>query len=218
MVDLMVATESAPLIGIAAGAVVAALGYVGKLAIETWREWRKAEAQTLAQLVRLQALLRAGRTAFVVQRELAGRLAAQVRKNHANDLPETVGLERLFSQMRATFTPDERELHEVIRAYSEQAIYPLNEALAEWLQGDVRYRIVTRRTSEREIRLAELLNVLDAHLLLWRAKYQRWIPDQPDHALVYLDDEESHGLGFPQGLDVAVEAVLAERRRRRRRH
>ncbi len=217
MVDLMVAAESTPLIGIAAGAVVAALGYVGKLAIETWREWRKSEAQTLAQLFRLQALLQAGRTAFAVQRELAGRLAAQLRKSPAYDVPETVGLERLFSQMRASFRPEERELHEVIRAYTEHVMYPLNEALAEWLQGDVRYRIITRRTSEREIRLAELLNALDAHLLLWRAKYQRWIPDQPDHALVYLDDEERHGLGFPRGLDVAVDAVLAERRQRRRR-
>jgi len=84
--------------------------------------------------------------------------------------------------------------------------------LAEWLRGDVRHRIISQQRDEREIRLAELLNQLDAHLLLWLAKYKRWMPDRPDHALVYLDDEERHGLGFPTGLDQAVEAVLTTRR------
>jgi hypothetical protein len=89
---------------------------------------------------------------------------------------------------------------------------PINEALAEWLQSDVRHRIITRKRTEREIRLAELLNELDTHLLLWLAKYQGWIPDQPDRALVYLADEKCHGIEFPHGLDQAVQAVLEERR------
>jgi hypothetical protein len=209
----VIATDTGPLIGIAAGAVVAALGYVGKLATETWREWRRSEARSLARLFKLQALLRASRTAFIVQRELADRLAAQLTAEHATDLPSAPGLERLFSHLHARFSPAETELHEIIRAYTEHALHPINQALAEWLRDDARHRIIDRRKNQREIELAELLNQLDSHLLLWLAKYERWIPGRPDHALVYLDDEEEHGLGFPTGLDQAVETVLAEHRR-----
>jgi len=207
----MIVTETAPLIGIAAGAVVAALGYVGKLGIESWREWRRAEAQSLAQLFKLQALLRASRTAFEVQRELARRLEAQLKNEHANDLTDARGLEGLFSHSFSRFGTEETELHAVIRAYTEHALRPINEAMAEWLRSDFRHRVISRRKNVREIKLAELLNQLDEHLLLWLAKYQTWIPGQLDHALVYLDDERRHGLRFPDELDRAVEDVLAER-------
>ena len=200
------------LIGIAAGATVAALGYVGKLVIESWKEWRTAQAQSLAQLFKLQALLRASRTAFLVQRELAGRLEAQLKAEHSTDLPSAPGLERLFSTLHSRFSPAETELHGIIRAYTEYALRPINQALAEWLRDDVRHRIIDQRKKAIEIHLAERLNQLDAHLLLWLAKYQRWIPGRADHALVYLDDEETHGLGFPTDLDQAVETVLAEHR------
>ena len=30
----------------------------------------------------------------------------------------------------------------------------------------------------------------------------------PAHALVYLDDEEQHGVGFPRGIEDDVEALL----------
>jgi hypothetical protein len=208
----VIAADTGPLIGVAAGAVVAALGYVGKLVVESWTEWRRAEAQSLAQLFKLQALLRASRTAFLVQRGLAGRLAEQLRAAHAAEIPREPGLERLFSDLYARFAPADAELHEIVRAYTEHALHPINAALAEWLRNDGRHRIIDRRKNEREIKLAELLNQLDSHLLLWLAKYERWIPGRPDHALVYLDDEQTHGLGFPQGLDQAVEAVLAEHR------
>jgi len=49
---------------------------------------------------------------------------------------------------------------------------------------------------------------LQAHLLLWLAKYEIWIPASPEHALVYLADEKEHGVGFPRGLDELVDATL----------
>ena len=33
--------------------------------------------------------------------------------------------------------------------------------------------------------------------MLWHAKYEAWIPNHPEHALVYMADEKHHGLGFP---------------------
>ena len=65
------------------------------------------------------------------------------------------------------------------------------------------------RQDHREVRLAKLLNDLDCHLTLWLAKHDGWLPGRPDHALVYLVDEEKHGLGFPRGPDQAVEEVVS---------
>jgi hypothetical protein len=205
------AVDAGPLIGVVAGAVVAALGYVGKLAVESWREWRQDRAERLARLLQLQALLRAGRTAFQVQRELAGRLEAQLRHKYPNDLPDEPGFERMFTHLYDRFEPEQAELHSVIRAYTEHALYPTNRAIADWLRADVDYR-TSRGTSQPEVRLAKLLNELDCHLTLWLAKHDGWLPDRPDHALVYLVDEERHGLGFPTEIDQAVEDVLSPQR------
>jgi len=53
-------------------------------------------------------------------------------------------------------------------------------------------------------RLAEL----EPHLLMWLAKYAAWIPDSPAHALVYLADEEDHGVPFPKGIERVIEESL----------
>jgi hypothetical protein len=205
-----VAADTAPLIGIAAGAVVAALGFVAKTSIESWRGWRRAEAKSRAQLLKLQALLQAGQTAFLVQRALASRLETRL-KAAQSEIHGSSGLERLFADKYHVFGPEERELHGIIRAYTEHALHPINSSLATWLDDDDRHRVEDRKKSENELRLAKLLNRLDAHLLLWLAKYEGWIPGRPDHALVYLADEEEHGVTFPKGLEEAAAAVLAER-------
>jgi hypothetical protein len=68
--------------------------------------------------------------------------------------------------------------------------------------------------SSRKRELAEELFALEIHLTLWHAKFESWIPGHPEHALVYLDDEKAHGLGFPtprEGSDrVAMLGVDAE--------
>ena len=55
---------------------------------------------------------------------------------------------------------------------------------------------------------------LEIHLLLWRAKFEYWIPNNPEHCVVYMADEKKHGLGFPPKTDDAVETVLQELRKR----
>src|SRR5712691_2980458 len=52
------------------------------------------------------------------------------------------------------------------------------------------------------------LGALEAHLLMWIAKYSAWIPDTPAHALVYLADEEAHGVPFPSGIERTIEQAL----------
>jgi hypothetical protein len=56
--------------------------------------------------------------------------------------------------------------------------------------------------------LAHFLAQLEAHLILWVAKYEAWIPDHPQHALVFLADEERQGVGFPENGTVILAALL----------
>jgi hypothetical protein len=197
----------AALFGVVAGGVVAALGYVGRLLIETWRAGQKAKALRITRLFQLQALLLASRTAFKVQRDLADRLAERIGAQQGAVLPAGSGLERRFAQLHATFDAESIDLHSVIRGYTQHALKPLNSAMLDWLRADTDYRTAPGE-SGAEVTLASRLNQLELHILLWLAKYEVWIPDRLDHALVYLDDEEEHGLRFPPGLDEAVDAVI----------
>lgn len=106
-------------------------------------------------------------------------------------------------------TASERDLHELIRSTTIHGIRPLNEALLAWLGADTTYR--TSHESRRFHRraLAAALGDLEAHLRIWHAKYATWIPDRPEHALVYLADELQHGPGFPPDLEALVARVLS---------
>jgi hypothetical protein len=195
-------------VGIIVPALIAALGYVGKQVVESLRVWRIERDQRRARLHQLGALLQASRAAFLAQRAQVERLAQRLVANH-EDAPEPGGgYERLFSRLYERFDADDRDLHDVIRAYTEHGLRPLNEAMLAWLRQDTDHRTTDGKRG-RKFELAKLLNQLDAHLLLWLAKYEAWIPDRPHHALVYLADEEKHGLGFPHGIEDAVEAVTS---------
>lgn len=43
----------------------------------------------------------------------------------------------------------------------------------------------------------------------WLREDEAWLPGRPAHALVHLDDEKRHGLGFPQSVERDVRAVIA---------
>ena len=207
----LVDVDSGAVVTLLFGGLVAALGYVGKLVVESVRQWRAERARSGARLLQLQALLSASRTAFLAQNDLAVRLAGQLEARFPGEGPARPGFEQLFAYFHERFTADEADLHRVIRGYTEHALRPLNEAQLHWLRDDAEYRVTQGKTGKRA-ELSLLLNRLDAHVMLWLAKYEAWLPDQPNHALVYLDDEDKHGSGFPRGVDEAVDAVLEMRR------
>lgn len=193
--------------GVLIGAVVAALGYVGKEGVQAVRKWRREREERRVRLNRMQALLWASRTAFVVQCAQRDRLAGRLASRFRDDLPEEPGYERLFTHLYKRFDAEEQDLHAVIRGYTEHALRPINQAMRAWLENDIDYR-TTHGKSGVEAEFAEQLNQLDAHLLLWLGKYESWIPDRPDHALVYLADEAEHGLGFPAGIEDTLAQML----------
>ena len=88
---------------------------------------------------------------------------------------------------------------------------PINDAMLDWLENDTLFRTTyIKARDEKKRLLAENLIQLHAHLLLWRCKYDAWIPAYPKHSLVYLADETRHGIGFPLGLDNLIQDVMTD--------
>lgn len=88
---------------------------------------------------------------------------------------------------------EEKQPHSLIRAITVHTFRPLNQSLLEWLRADCFFRAAPpshRHWGRRALFLADL----EAHLVVWFAKYEAWIPNQPEHAVVFLADEEKHGV------------------------
>jgi hypothetical protein len=113
----------------AIGAVVAALGYVARLAIESWRDIREAQSARRARLVELQSLLRAAWVSYAVQNKHAGRLLSMVRENHPHLVDPEEGYERTFSKAHPSFTAEEKELHAIVRSITTFSLRLTNQSL-----------------------------------------------------------------------------------------
>jgi hypothetical protein len=210
-------------------AALAALGYVLKSIIEgfvTWdKEQKRIAEERRTRLIKLHSLLRAGDAVFQTQVQLRNALNADLIATEtrpyilpmgsaAEALLQQAGLqqevdsrgharpqegyEARFAAAYPTLTDEQRELHSLIRAYTVHAMHPLNRAALDWLREDTYYKSLSNQQNALG-EIARLLNHLEAHLVLWFAKYEVWIPNQEHHALVYLGDEKQHGIGFPKG-------------------
>ena len=178
----------------AVGAVIAAAGYVGRLIVETYSARHLRDSQRVASLGQLLALLTASKAVFIAQLKLRNKLDELLR---TRGVASERSYERRFTSAYSSFTQEERELHDLIRSYTEHGLFGLNRAQLDWLQSDTYFRAPQRKVP-LEIR-GELL-ALEAHLLVWLAKYEAWITDHAEHALVFVDDELKHGPGFRPGL------------------
>ncbi len=194
-----------------AGAVLAALGYVGKQFADLVTAHMAARRVRRAQLLRFYSLLRTGRVIFELQNDLTRALSREIAQNHPQaSSPELAGagFEELFAHFYPNFTAAERNLHSIIRGQTTNAMRSINTELSTWLSEDDFYKVFTGsgrgNGTQKRAQLAELLGDLEVHLRLWHAKYETWIIDHPEHALVYMADEERHGPGFPAGLDNLV--------------
>lgn len=193
------------------GALIATFSYVVKQVVEWGRSIHAAHAARIASLQELAALLQTTKSLYLVQNERAQRLLALLKSNHREHLPSDSGFERTFSQVYDHFTPEERQLHGIIRSITTNALRPVNQEISAWLKADKIFKTASARISHRQ-ELARLLRQLEVHLSLWHAKYEYWVPGEPKHALVYLADEEDHGIGFPNPIDQAIQAALDELR------
>jgi len=182
-----------------------------RLAVEAIGASIETRRSRTAALVTLQSLLCAGRAAFQVQVEHRDRLAALLESRDASLTATSRGYERAFVEAFPSMTAQERDLHLLIRSITVNTFKPLNEKVLVWLRSDTYFK-APRRSGLAKV-VSRDLAALEAHLLLWEAKYQAWIPAGPGHALIYLADEERHGIGWPRGIEDHIALLLSRRSR-----
>lgn len=190
------------------GAAVAIFGFVAKQGLSWLGEIRADHRAQRARLIDLWSLLRASGAVFLTQRAQADNLANAIVSRLGPQALHRDGLDATFSAEYSRMTPPERALHDIIRSTTIHAMRPLNEAILSWLTTDTTFRTSHNHRRFGRRALAAALGELETHLRIWCAKYSVWIPDHPDHALVYLADEMQHGPGFPPDLEAQVARVL----------
>jgi hypothetical protein len=191
-------------------AALATLGFVGKQVLEWIVALRAVRRVRRAKLVTLLSLLNGSAAVYRVQAILRNNLLKSLMQRSPDLKSSGPGYESIFSAAFPTLTDEERKLHTMIRGYTVNGLKPLNEAMVQWLQADTEFKLA--RSRKRNLRaLARKLSALEPHLLMWLAKYAAWIPETPSHALVYLGDEEGHGVPFPKHIENTIEVVLGLR-------
>jgi hypothetical protein len=193
------------------GAIGTVLGFFGRSALRWWNRRQRERAARRSRLQRLASLLQESGSIFRVQNALARRLLEMVAARAPSANADKKGFETTFAAAYPQMAAEERELHTIIRGVTETSMLRVNTGMAEWLRTDTVFKVLDGAQSAAGVRLREELLKLEIHLSTWHAKYPVWIPGHPEHALVYMDDEEAHGKGFPPDVEPAVAAMLAER-------
>ncbi|WP_133511526.1 hypothetical protein [Candidatus Thiosymbion oneisti] len=196
-------------IGAVISAAFAALGYILTTLGHILKSILESKRSRRAHLVELFSMLKAGKVAFIIQSKHRDSLLnlINIRDPELAKKAKNLGYDRVFSLAYPDMTPEEKELHVIIRAITEFTLRPLNESMLKWLQEDNYFKAQTWEHGLRA-NLAKNLFELEVHLLLWMAKYKVWIPDSPENTLVFLADEKKQGVGFPEDLQGLVERVL----------
>jgi hypothetical protein len=182
------------------GAVFAAIGYVSKLVIEWVKGLIEEHRRRRSQLIQLQSLLRAGFYTYDTQIGHREKLTDMIEKRTGKELSsDGDGYDQFFADSFQSFVASEKELHDIIRAFTIHAMRPINMSMLRWIHDDSYFKAQSGDTPLGK--LAGALASLEIHLILWLAKYEVWIPEFKAHALVYLVDEKGHGVGFPGGIE-----------------
>lgn len=189
------------------GAVLAALGYVAKLFIELLQSKMDNRRLKRSRLIELQSLLKAAKVAFRIQNKHASKLTGRVETRYPEISQKYTGYAEKISRTFHSFDEEEKQIHSIIRSITINTLFTLNKEILEWLKTDMFFK-ARKSNNQTFSKLASILVVLESHLLLWIAKYEAWIPDHPEHALVYMADENEHGLGFPNEVDDLVDEAV----------
>jgi hypothetical protein len=179
------------------GAFTATAGYFGKLIVEAYVKWSDRRAERRAALIEMQSYLLASRSVYETQIKLARHLCRAIEG--ADPSLSSFGYDEILARgfKQDLLSEALKNQHGLIRAYTEKALLPLNKDMLAWLRKD---RYFKNQSDE----LGAALRKLEAHLVLWMAKYEFWLPDRPERALVFLADELDHGVGFPKGIEAMV--------------
>jgi tetratricopeptide (TPR) repeat protein len=194
------------------GAILASIGYIITQIIEWWFRVQDEQKIRKAQLSKLYSLLLAGNYAFNIQNRTALELYGKLEGKENEEIKKKKGFDGVFAANYPFVKIAENEgyeKYEKIRSITENTIMPLNKDLQNWLKEDNYFRGQWNNLGIY-CKLAAELEILEAHLRLWNAKYESLMSENR-HSIVYLDDETTFGVAFPQHLAETVKTILAEK-------
>ena len=189
----------------------ALVGFLVKYLWDYYNSRKQLKQERIRKLEDLKSMLEESKNLFVMQNKLLRRLSNEVCERIKCDATyNTNGYEHFLTQNYDNMTDVERDTHSVIRGTTMNSINIVNQELEKWIQADREFKI----NSVKNLRVisfggqfAKQLNQLELHLNLWRDKYNVWMKNEK-HCVVYLDDEERHGVGFPTGIEDMVDEAL----------
>src|SRR5262245_22279703 len=118
-------------------AVIAAIGYVAKLAIEGLSKWNAGRRERRAKLIALQSLLLASKSVFEVQNTLVKRLCKEIRPGHETT---DVTYDRILADDYSKMNERQKLEHGIIRSYTSKCLLPLNSRMIDWLAADAHFK------------------------------------------------------------------------------
>jgi hypothetical protein len=179
--------------GIILGGLVAGLGYVGKLVLSEIDSIRQRRRSRIVRLIEIQSLLLASQAVFREQCKVRNELVASLEMVATT----TRGYDAILAESFGGMSEQQRLIHSLVRSYTVDGLHPLNRSMLSWLAED---RDFLARSDE----LGRALRQLQAHLVLWLAKYATWIPGRPERALVFLGDRLDKSAAFPGGIEALI--------------
>lgn len=194
--------------------LTAALGVAAKYAWDYGMEKKVLRKTRIAKLEKLKGLLNESHGLFKMQNKLVSRLAldVQTRMSSSGSLTDTVnGYEAFFVQHYDTFTEVEKDNHSMIRATTLNSINRVNDEMLKWMEDSLDFKSNSVRCLRKACgkELGEALTQLELHLNLWQDKFAIWMKNEK-HCVVYLADEEHHGVGFPKEIDTLVDTATTD--------
>jgi len=193
--------------------ITALAGFFVKYFWDYYNSRKQLTTERIRKIEDLKGLLEESKNLYMMQNKLLRRLCNELCERIKCDASfNTNGYEYFLKQNYEVMTDTEKDTHSVIRGTTMNSIQIVNGEMLKWLKADKEFKINSvkqLRASDLGEEFAAKLNKLELHLNLWRDKYNIWMENEK-HCVVYLDDEEKHGEGFPIGIEDMVDEVLAE--------
>lgn len=191
----------------------ALVGFFVKYGIDLFNSRKQLNNERIRKLEDLKGMLEESKNLFIMQNKLVKRLVNEVRtRMNLDETSISGGYEHFLTENYDAMTDVEKDTHSVIRGTTMNSVNIVNEELQKWITNDKEFKINSvkkLRESDFGETFSHSLSQLELHLNLWRDKYTVWMKNEK-HCVVYLDDEERHGVSFPKGIEDLVDEALAK--------
>ena len=186
-------------------------GFFAKYGWDYFQAKKQVQKDRIKRLETLKGMLVESGNLFVMQNKLLNRLVSTMTERLKLDSPDSIGFQSFICDHYEQMDEHERDMHSVIRGTTMNSMKIVNTEMLKWLKEDNEFKINSVKYIREKFGegVADQLNQLELHLNLWHDKYAVWMESEK-HCVVYLDDDEKHGVGFPTGIENVIDLCLAE--------